>query len=82
MPLPYLLCVFQLRKRGEEKIEPRRSIQGRYVRARAHPVRLYLNGNVYLALPLTKLQCTQITLLVADICLVFVAVEFMTRVWA
>jgi hypothetical protein len=58
MPLPHHLCVFQLRERGEEKIEPRRSIQGRYIRARAHPVRLYLNGNVYLAPPLTKLQCT------------------------
>jgi hypothetical protein len=58
MPLPHHLCVFQLRERGEEKIEPRRSIQERYISARSHPVRLYLNGNVYLAQPLTKLQCT------------------------
>ena len=82
MPLPHHLCVFQLRERGEEKFEPRRSIQGRYIRARAHPVWLYLNGKVYLAPPLTKLQCDQFTLLVAEICLIFAAVEFMTRVWA
>jgi len=35
MPLPHHLCVFQLRERGEENIEPRRSIQGRYISARS-----------------------------------------------
>jgi hypothetical protein len=81
MPLPYLLCVFQLRERGEEKIEPRRSIQGRYISARSPCAALFewecIPGSAADKITI----CTQITLLVADIWLVFAAVEFMTRAW-